>query len=167
MKILVFSDSHGRTSEMYEAVEREEPDAIIHLGDCVTDARDLARRCTGLTIWSVRGNNDYEADALWHCVITPQSVPIYITHGHQERVSWSGIGNLVSCAKKEGCRVALYGHTHCVFYEQIDGVLVLNPGSISLPRGGSAAYARLELSHGTLQKITLLDACGAHYHMNK
>ena len=33
MNILVLSDSHGNISNMEEAVEREKPDMILHLGD--------------------------------------------------------------------------------------------------------------------------------------
>lgn len=32
MNILVLSDSHGNISNMEEAVEREKPDMILHLG---------------------------------------------------------------------------------------------------------------------------------------
>lgn len=36
MNILVLSDSHGNISNMEEAVEREKPDMILHLGDCLS-----------------------------------------------------------------------------------------------------------------------------------
>lgn len=41
MNILVLSDSHGNISNMEEAVEREKPDMILHLGDCWRDAERL------------------------------------------------------------------------------------------------------------------------------
>ena len=41
MKIVVISDSHGRMLDVYDAVERECPDAVIHLGDCYEDALSL------------------------------------------------------------------------------------------------------------------------------
>ena len=44
MNILVLSDSHGNISNMEEAVEREKPDMILHLGDCWRDAERLAER---------------------------------------------------------------------------------------------------------------------------
>ena len=34
-KVLVLSDSHGNVGNMIRAVKREEPDMILHLGDCV------------------------------------------------------------------------------------------------------------------------------------
>ena len=35
MKLLVFSDSHGNVANMEDAVRREEPDQVLHLGDVV------------------------------------------------------------------------------------------------------------------------------------
>ena len=34
MKLLVMSDSHGNVANMLQAVQRENPDRILHLGDC-------------------------------------------------------------------------------------------------------------------------------------
>ena len=40
-----------------------------------------------------------------------------------------------SAAAGEGCRIALFGHTHQPLYEKAwNGVILINPGSISLPR---------------------------------
>ena len=41
MKILVLSDSHGNISNMLQAVEREQPRAVYHLGDCLRDGERL------------------------------------------------------------------------------------------------------------------------------
>ena len=40
-RVLVLSDSHGNVGNMIRAVKREEPDMILHLGDCVVDADAL------------------------------------------------------------------------------------------------------------------------------
>ncbi len=152
---------------MYGAIERELPDAVIHLGDCVEDARDLMRSYPELTIWHVRGNNDYEPDTPFSAVVAPGGVPMYLTHGHKERVSWSSLGVLPRRAREAGCRVALYGHTHRVLQEEADGVLVLNPGSISLPRGGPASYARLVVAEGRLFDVAMLDEEGRPYRADK
>ena len=44
MKAVVFSDSHGDTAAMREALEREAPDQILHLGDLAGDAERLGIR---------------------------------------------------------------------------------------------------------------------------
>lgn len=156
MKILAFSDSHGYTLGMYDAIEREAPDAVIHLGDCVDDARDLIRSYPSLTVWHIRGNNDFEPDVAFYAVVSPGGVPMYLTHGHKERVSWNAFGTLPRRAREAGCEIALYGHTHRVLARQTDGVLLLNPGSISLPRGGPPSYARLTVAAGELCGLEFL-----------
>ena len=57
----------------------------------------------------------------------------FITHGHYYGVSMGPEG-LVDEAKSRGCDIAMYGHTHRPFLDVIDGVTVLNPGSLSYPR---------------------------------
>ena len=55
MNILVLSDSHGNISNMEEAVEREKPDMILHLGDCWRDAERLAERYPDIPMEHVPG----------------------------------------------------------------------------------------------------------------
>lgn len=167
MKILVFSDSHGKTLGMYDALEREQPDAVIHLGDYAEDADLLRRSYPNLTVWGVRGNNDYGADAALSAVIAPEGVPLYLTHGHMERVTWTSVGVLPKRAREAGCAVALFGHTHRVHQEEAGGVLLLNPGSISLPRGGPPSYARLVFEKGRLEQVSMLEENGGPYKPRK
>ncbi len=145
MKILVFSDSHGRTVDIYDAIEREKPDGVIHLGDYTEDVRELRRAYayTSMPIYAVRGNNDFDRDFPMFIVMTLGGVEMYLTHGHRERVYGMSAGQLPYRAKENGCQLAMFGHTHRLFLEQIDGVMVFNPGSISLPRGGRKSYGRL------------------------
>ncbi|MDR3766642.1 MAG: metallophosphoesterase [Butyricicoccus sp.] len=161
MKILVFSDSHGRTLDMYGLIESEQPDAIIHLGDHYEDACDLRRSYPNLVIYAVRGNNDFDPDAPLFSVIAPAGVRMYLTHGHRERAVWSQSGNVGSRAAEEGCTVALYGHTHMRHDQTEGGVRVMNPGSISLPRDGQASCLRLEVQDGKLLEACFLDTDGA------
>ena len=56
MKIVVISDSHGRMLDVYDAVERECPDAVIHLGDCYEDACELRHSypiCRSMPCWAI------------------------------------------------------------------------------------------------------------------
>ena len=62
MKVLVFSDSHGNTTNMITAIEQEAPDMVLHLGDHWEDVQELSwpfNRClaTAMTFlmrsWSV------------------------------------------------------------------------------------------------------------------
>ncbi len=161
MKILIFSDSHGYNVSMACAVERESPDMVLHLGDHTEDARELERVFPHLTVCAVRGNNDYfDREAPEHAVITAGGVRIFLTHGHREQV-YTREGKLVAqCAREENCGLAFFGHTHRMYLERVHGVLVCNPGSISLPRGGPASYGRLTLENGQAHLIELLNEDG-------
>lgn len=160
MRVLVCSDSHGRLLDLYDAVERETPDAVIHLGDYYGDACELRHSYPDLSVYAVAGNNDWGADAAWHQVISLEGVRIYLTHGHQEGVSFSECGNMVQRTQEEDCQLGLFGHTHIVYLDRYAEVTVLNPGSISLPRQGIASYAMVSLKAGQILEIVLHDTEG-------
>ena len=144
MKVLVFSDSHGRTVDMYDAIEREVPDSVIHLGDYTEDVRELRHAYEyDIPIYGVRGNNDFDSDFPRFIVMSLGGVEMYLTHGHLERVYGMSAGQVPYRAKENGCILAMFGHTHRLFLEKMDGIMVFNPGSISLPRGGRKSYGRL------------------------
>lgn len=162
MKLLAFSDSHGRTLEMIAAIEREQPEAVLHLGDCIGDAHELERVYPSTTIYRVRGNNDWSGEGVLQACVQPGGVPLLLTHGHRERVGLAGCGTLPAVVRQKGCVMGLFGHTHRPFLEFVDGILLCNPGSIRLPRGGSAAgYARLSIQKKQLCTVELLTEDGA------
>lgn len=137
MKVLIFADSHGYNMAMAFAVDREEPDAVIHLGDHAEDAREIERVFPAMPICRVRGNNDFDPEVPLNAVVTPGGVRIYITHGHRERVGMLSSGIVSQRAYEEHCALAFFGHTHRMMLERENGVWVCNPGSISLPRCSS------------------------------
>ncbi len=134
MKWLVFSDSHGRWDYMRQAVEREVPDRVLHLGDVVRDGQELQKAFPELVIEQVCGNCDGFGSGF------PEEKElffggrrIWMLHGHTYRVKL-GIGLLTSEARTRGVDVVLFGHTHQPLC-QLDGNLwVMNPGAI----GGAA-----------------------------
>lgn len=42
MKLLILSDTHRSLGFAYDAIEKEHSDAVVHLGDHLTDAEDLS-----------------------------------------------------------------------------------------------------------------------------
>ncbi|MDO5141574.1 MAG: YfcE family phosphodiesterase [Eubacteriales bacterium] len=161
MKILIFADSHGRTAGMIEAIEREQPDRVFHLGDYTEDVRELRHIYPSLSICGVRGNNDLDDAFGWYAVVPVGTLRAYLTHGHRERASMRSGGLVAHRAREEGCALAFFGHTHRMVLEREQGVLVCDPGSISLPRGGPAGYARLTIEKGQPGHLDLLDEDGA------
>ena len=65
-----------------------------------------------------------------YCILYDQGHLIFATHGHRHNT-----GNPPML--KEG-DVLLHGHTHIPAAEEFDGKYYLNPGSISIPKNGSA-----------------------------
>ena len=103
-----------------------------------------------IKVVSVIGNNDFLRTGDSERVIDFDGHKIFICHGHTVGVNY-GTERLESVARQKGCEAALFGHTHhSVMKKSEDGLLILNPGSVSRPRGGSPSFAVLETENGKL-----------------
>ncbi len=128
MKILIFSDSHRSIGGMYDAIEKENPDYVIHLGDHLHDAEDIACAFQTLAILYVPGNCDYAISTPATIVREFGGVRILATHGHLFGVK-SSLQRLTAEAKACSADIALFGHTHVALCQQQDDLWLLNPGS--------------------------------------
>ena len=135
MKILVVSDTHRKDDNLKLVLSEECPlDMLIHLGDAEGSEHfipDWVNPECRMEI--VLGNNDFFSRLDREREIDIAGHKAFITHGHYYGVSMGPEG-LVDEAKSRGCDIAMYGHTHRPFLDVIDGVTVLNPGSLSYPR---------------------------------
>lgn len=127
MKILVFSDSHGRLGQMIEAIEAEQPQRIFFLGDNYRDGESIAELYPKLPIDMVQGNCDFYAgpDEL---LVEAGGVSFFLTHGHKYHAK-SGTELLVSAGRRRGAAVVCFGHTHIPLNELEESVWLLNPGT--------------------------------------
>ena len=91
----------------------------------------------------VPGNCDYQQEPEVRILIL-DGFSILICHGHTYSVKQSYL-SLQYAAQEKGVRVALFGHTHRVFYDQHNGVSYLNPGSIGAPGFQPPSYGLLYL----------------------
>ncbi|MDO5548946.1 MAG: metallophosphoesterase [Eubacteriales bacterium] len=155
MKILVFSDSHGRTMRMIECIEEEMPDMLFHLGDMVDDTVDLRSVFPEIPLVNVCGNNDWGSDAPVQETVDVQGTRFFLTHGHRHRVRTT-TERLADAARDAGCQVALYGHTHESLLEEYPDLTVANPGSISMPYGELPSYLRITVEQGKKPKLELI-----------
>lgn len=150
MKIVIVSDSHGNNEPLRYAIGQELPfDLLIHAGD-ILDYPDkiLPPMKRDYDIACVRGNCDYYLSDLPMEELIPVKGDgwhrnIYVSHGKTLGVTPRYDDELVDRARSQLADVAIYGHTHqprC--YETADGILVINPGSVSEPRQMDYDYKR-------------------------
>lgn len=137
MKLLVISDTHGYLDRAREVLQRlgGRVDAVAHLGDHDLDAMDLQREFPSLPVYFVRGNNDFSPVTPSKKMLRFQGRMLLLTHGHKQRVHWNP-DTIAYWAEEQGADAVLFGHTHQPMYDDRGRVLMLNPGSLSLPRGG-------------------------------
>lgn len=135
MKILVVSDTHRKDDNLKRVLSEECPlDMLIHLGDAEGSEHFIPDWVNPeCRMEMVLGNNDFFSRLDREREIDIAGHKAFITHGHYYGVSMEPEG-LVDEAKSRGCDIAMYGHTHRPFLDMIDGVTVLNPGSLSYPR---------------------------------
>ena len=143
MRILVCSDSHGTVGGMLEAVEREHPSLVLHLGDLLRDAGDLAYRMPELAVCQVPGNCDGWTGEPKERYFEVEGRKILMGHGHQWQVK-SGYEGAIAVARRQGADILLFGHTHRAYCQQEDGLWVMNPGSIRTGPGASYGMILLE-----------------------
>ncbi len=129
MKILIFSDSHGRVGDMLDAVEREKPDRIFHLGDLIRDADDVAAAYPHIPVDRVVGNCDGWTSGAEALEVTAGGVRFLLVHGHSQHAK-SGIAGLLRAGWERKADVVCFGHTHQPYLErQSDGMWLVNPGT--------------------------------------
>ena len=155
MKIVFMSDIHGVPSALKSALSAADSlgyDRIVLLGDLLYhgprngvpsfyDPEQVADILNGLKdrIVAVRGNCDAEVDQLMfefpmmsdYAILDAGSETFFLTHGHlwNERILPPiGMGSVLA-----------HGHTHVPELKRLEcGITIFNPGSVSLPKGGSS-----------------------------
>lgn len=131
IEIVLVSDNHG-LEDVIDELHNKYPitDYFIHCGD----SEMPKYRLEGFA--AVMGNNDYYGEYPMHLILEIGSHRIYVCHGHRDMI-YGHFEMLAAHAKEHGCDIACFGHTHIPFDQVIDGVHLLNPGSIWRNRDGS------------------------------
>lgn len=132
MKILVFSDSHGKGERMREIIEKSDADTVLFLGDGIDQFYRITEGCDKMTV-AVKGNCDLFDGTPEERFISLDGVNILMLHGHT-RGAKGGTGALEGLGVRLGADVILYGHTHIPDNRYVNGAdkpyYVFNPGSI-------------------------------------
>lgn len=149
IRIGVFSDSHGNRQALRDAVRAAGVlSGAVFLGDYADDAQALVDE--GLPTAVIRGNNDIGSPAADELLLDEGGVKIFCTHGHRYSV-YFGTDKLYYRALEKEANVVLFGHTHVPLLDNNGGMLIVNPGSVALPRMGRPTYAVLEIKDGKVR----------------
>ena len=146
MKFLVISDTHGHVDKAVEIYDKlSDLDGIIHLGDLAADAERI-KRMTGAWVISVKGNMDGDYSDRNYKVLKTEYGRILLVHGHKERVK-QGLTALLYRAEELECSAVFFGHTHQALYLEEGDMILLNPGSLTIPYGmDPPSYAIVEIT---------------------
>lgn len=178
MKLLIASDIHGSAQaarELADRVDEEAPDRIVLLGDLLYHGprNDLPtgylprETAAILNAWAtriiaVRGNCDAEVDQMVlefpcrsdYALIESDGHLLFLTHGHLPGMAPDDLPALAPGS------AFLSGHTHVKRLEDCSGILLVNPGSTSIPKDAGASYAIYDqgaFSLKTLSGETLIE----------
>lgn len=148
MKILAVSDTHGDAQILKELlIQYPDLDGYFYAGDSELQSSDELFK----TYQAVEGNMDWDTGFPMTLDTTIKGVNVFMTHGHKYGVGIS-LDRLVEAGREQGAQLIIYGHTHVALAEQHEGIVVVNPGSISQPRGALAklggTYALIEFKDG-------------------
>ena len=155
MRIVFISDIHGVPSTLEAALAAGESlgwDKLVLLGDLLYhgprngvpnfyDPERVVKILNGFKdrIVAVRGNCDAEVDQMLfsfplmgdYAILEAGKDTFFLTHGHlwnEYRLPPLGMGTILA-----------HGHTHVPELKKLPcGLTIFNPGSISLPKGGSS-----------------------------
>ena len=159
MKYLIASDIHGSayyTEKVLDRVKAENADALILLGDIFNHGprNPLPKDYAPLKVadmlnavkdklFVIKGNCDSEVDTLIsefdflpNLAVLAGNKCCFLTHGHIYNKD-----NL----PKQAISALIYGHFHTGFIEKQGEILVVNAGSVSLPKNETpSSYLILE-----------------------
>lgn len=167
MKLMIASDLHGSayyTRLLLEAMDREQPDRLLLLGDLLYHGprNDLPREyapkkviemlnARKSQILCVRGNCEAEVDQMVlefpvlseFGVVFADGLTIYMLHGHKNLDIPVMPGDILLC-----------GHTHVPAVRKDGDHYDVNPGSVSIPKEGSC-HGYMILENRQLRHISL------------
>lgn len=137
MKYLIVSDSHGIYKKLMEVIvkvsTKDSPiTAMFHVGDlgCSLSRMEEIAECP---VYAVSGNCDFSDELDDEKIAIIEGHRIAMCHGHRHGVK-NNLELLITWGMRQEVEMIMFGHTHIpvLLYEQ--GMTLVNPGSISMPR---------------------------------
>ncbi len=153
MKILVFSDSHGKYERMADVFSRDKYDVVLFLGDGISDFDRLQKEnMTSTRMIAVKGNCDFFDGTPEERIFDLDGFKVLMLHGHTKNVK-HGTSVLEYYAREKQVDLVLYGHTHSRDIRRIDGekpFYIFNPGSIGGTRYLNPSFGYIETVNGQI-----------------
>ena len=129
--IILAGDNHRRSGPMRE-LRTMYPEAVhfLHIGDS-------EQRIQELEGWiCVAGNNDFDPNLPLEQIIEAGDHRILLVHGDR-LIYRGGYTALAAAGAEHGCDIVCFGHTHRYADKTVQGIRLLNPGSLRYNRDGS------------------------------
>jgi putative phosphoesterase len=147
-EIGLISDTHGLLRpSVHDALAGVS--FILHAGDVGGD-EILDELAVIAPVQAVFGNTDasWQAGLASERMVEVEGVRIHVSHGHEV-----GRPNAARLMKAyPGYHVLVYGHTHVQRIDEVDGVLVINPGAAGPRRFDlTPSVARLVIAGGRVE----------------
>ena len=170
MKLLIISDIHGSScyaNKILEINEREKPDKIVLLGDLYYhgprnplteeyNPMEVAKVLNSLKdkILAVKGNCDADVDQMISEFPLQETIELEV-NGHNIFFSHGDKYNMDNLPPLGvNIDIMFYGHFHINFIEEKNGIIFVNPGSISLPKQNTEhGYAILDENEIILKDV--------------
>jgi putative phosphoesterase len=171
MRFLVVSDIHGRYERLSRLLDMHKGiDALIFLGDGLSDIERADAYNRGFSVISVKGNCDGfsflgRQNAPEESVVSFEGYKIFLLHGHTRGVKHS-LANAIYAAEERGADIMLFGHTHEPIekylpegedYSLSKPLRIFNPGSLGASGDGWGYYGLIDIrdngvlmSHGKI-----------------
>lgn len=153
-KIVIVSDTHGKTENLLKIDNViKESDYVFFLGDMIADITKYQREA-GITekpeFIIVKGNCDFFSKYPDEEVVEVEGVRMLLTHGSSYGVKGYAEA-LFTPARTNNCQAVFYGHTHVADIIEDYGTKLINPGSLTAPRGkGKPSYAYAVVNDGKI-----------------
>lgn len=185
MKLIIASDLHGSLAyveTLFTRIAEECPDRIVLLGDLLYHGprnplpegyapKLVAEKLNGEAerIIAVRGNCDAEVDQMvldFPCMadyahVLLDGTTLFFTHGHVFAPSDVSTTHDAKLTLPEGS-FFFSGHTHVKVIEERDGIVFVNPGSVSIPKDDCASYCVVDDEAITLHELKTGRVIAAH-----
>lgn len=161
MKIGVMSDTHGSSLYFEKALNiLSDCDVILHGGDVLYHGprNDIPEGYNPKKLIEIlnnqqnfliaRGNCDADVDQMVinHPIQSPYvmsqfgEIRLLINHGYTDSKD-----NIITTAKNMGADILVLGHTHVKELYCDENLIILNPGSTSIPKDGTHSVATIEI----------------------